>query len=316
MDRLRPYRTALLTGVLGLMLGAAGGAAAPAATHTVRTGAYTYSGPGTVNTHWIETPGGGLIVIDVQRDLTHARAALAAVKALGRPVHAILITHGHPDHYAGIGVFKAAYPDAVVWSSQTTYNTINNDPYKFNALMHKVAPSDSPQTFTLPDRVFEKDATLHIDGLTVVTREFGKAEANSATVYYLPASGDLYVGDLVLNHHLHALFGEEATTEWLAALDRVSLIYPNATTIHPGHGATGPKARLLSDERDYILTTRRMAMEELAKSGPTPEAEARVVAAIVKRYPYENPAGVRPIVPISVHGMFDEFGKPELAPVK
>ena len=237
------------------------------------------------------------------------------MQALGRPVRAILITHGHPDHYAGIGVFKAAYPDAVVWSSQTTYDTIKNDPYKFNALMHKVAPNDTPQSFTLPDRVFEKDASLQIDGLTVVTREFGKAEANSGTVYYLPASGDLYVGDLVLNH-LHALFGEAATTEWLAALDRVSLIYPNATTIHPGHGATGPKAQLLVDEREYVLTTRRLAMDELVRSGATPEAEARVVAAIEKRYHYENPAGVRPIVPISVHGMFDEFSKPELAPVK
>jgi hypothetical protein len=32
----------------------------------------TYAESGTVNTYWIETPGGGLVVIDVQRDLVHA----------------------------------------------------------------------------------------------------------------------------------------------------------------------------------------------------------------------------------------------------
>ena len=314
MTKPRFYRTALLAGIMSLVVGTTPLTAAPAKV-AARTGAYTYSGPGTVNTHWIETPNGGLIVIDVQRDLTHARAALAAVKALGRPVRAILITHGHPDHYAGIGVFKAAYPDAVVWSSQTTFDTIKDDPYQFNALMHRVAPNDTPETFTLPDRVFAKDAKLEIDGTTVVTCEFGKAEANGATVYFFPASGDLYVGDLVLNR-LHALFGEAATTEWLAALDRIDLIYPATAIIHPGHGVTGPKAKLLADERDYIVTTRRLAVGELAKSGATPEAEARVVAAVKRRYPFENPAGLRDIVSISVHAMFEEFGKPELAPVK
>lgn len=99
------------------------------------TGTYTYPGPGTVNTHWIETRGGGLVMIDVQRDLAHAREALAAVRRTGKPVRAVLVTHGHPDHYVGLGVFKEAFPDAVIWASRATAETIRTDPYGFNKLV-------------------------------------------------------------------------------------------------------------------------------------------------------------------------------------
>jgi glyoxylase-like metal-dependent hydrolase (beta-lactamase superfamily II) len=68
-----------------------------------KTGVWTYPGTGTVNTYWIETLGGGLVVIAVQRDLVHAGQALKAVKAVGKPVRAILITHAHPDHDTGLG---------------------------------------------------------------------------------------------------------------------------------------------------------------------------------------------------------------------
>lgn len=281
----------------------------------LRTGVYTYPGPGTVNTHWIETPGGGLVVIDVQRDLVHAREALAAVEATGRPVRAILVTHGHPDHYVGLGLFKEAFPDATVWSSVMTSETIRTDPYGFNKLVQEFDPDNAPKVFTLPDRTFEGDTTLEIDGLSIVAREMGKAEANSGTAYFVTSTGDLYVGDLVLNR-LHALFGEASTTEWLAVLDRIHILFPNAHTVHPGHGPSGPKERLLADQRDYIVTTRGLALAEYVRNGDTEAAKAAAKQAIVARFPYENPAGLRDIVSISVDGLFTEFAKPELAPVR
>lgn len=313
MDR----RNVLLSAFAALTLAFAGLIVSPVGAQAgqLATGVYTYAGEGTVNTHWIETPGTGLIVIDVQRDLAHAREALAAVRATGKPVRAILITHGHPDHYAGIGVFKEAFPQAVVWSSNVTADTIRNDPYGYNALMRKAEPGNFPLRLTAPERTFAGDATLEIDGLTVVARELGKAEANSATVFYVPATGDLYVGDLVLNR-LHGLFTESATTEWLAALDRTDVIFPNARIVHPGHGVSGPKAQLFADQRTYIVTARRFAIEALARSGPTPAAEAEVARHITERFPYENPAGLPNLVQISVRGLFAEFATRALTPVK
>lgn len=280
----------------------------------IRTGTWTYEGQGTVNTYWIETPSGGLIVIDTQRDLRHAAQAVEAVRALGKPVKAILITHAHPDHYTGIGLFKQAFPDTPVYASKATIDAIRNDAYGYNAGTQKDAPDVTPTTFIPPDTMFENNATLQIDGVTIVTRELGAGEAHDTTAYYLPASGDLYVGDAILNR-LHAPLEEGATGAWLHVLDVLDTMYPNVRVVHPGHGVSGPKQPMFDDERVYIRTCRKIAAQEIARSGFTDTAKAAAVRRINQRFPYINPTGIADIVTSSVEGLFQEFSQPALTPV-
>ena len=202
-------------------------------------GAWTYAGTGTVNTYWIATPGGGIVVIDVQRDLVHAAEAIAAVRAVGKPVRAILITHPHPDHYTGIGLFRQAYPGVVVYASRATADTIRNDTYGASAATQRDAPEITPQVFVPPGETFDGNTTLQIDGLTIVARELGRGEAHSTTAYYLPVTKDLFVGDAVINR-LHAPILEAASGSWLGILDRLETTFPDATADQMHRARGGP----------------------------------------------------------------------------
>lgn len=310
----------LLPSLIGVMAVLAAPPQAWSAQSTVaessaHTGVWTYDGRGTVNTHWIETPGGGLVVIDTQRDIVHAAQAIQAVRAVGKPVKAILITHAHPDHYTGIGLFKQAFPQATVYASTATLAAIRDDAYGYNAGTKKDAPDITPPTFVTPDKTFADNATLHIDGLTIVTRELGAGEAHDTTAYYLPDSGDLYPGDAILNH-LHAPLLEGSTAAWLGILDRLDILYPNVRTVHPGHGTSGPKQPMFDDERNYLRTCRSIVAEEIARSGFTEAAKGAAARRINDRFHYVNPTGIADIVATSVDGLFKELSPASNAPIR
>jgi glyoxylase-like metal-dependent hydrolase (beta-lactamase superfamily II) len=289
------------------------GAPVAASAETLRIGRYGWSGPGAVNTWWIETPR-SVIVVDVQRDLPHAREALAAVRATGKPVSALLITHGHPDHYAGIGLFKEAYPAAPVHASALTTATIRDDAYGFNALLRRMMPGDFPERVVPPDSVFADNATLSIDGVRIVTREMGKSDANSMTAFYLPATGDLFPGDIVLPR-MHAFFHEQASSEWLAAIDRLAILFPQARRLHPGHGEAGELQATSEEARGYIVGARRLAATALAEHGAGDAAQASVAQALRARHPGHGfPANLENMVEISVNGLFQELARPDRAP--
>ncbi len=269
-------------------------------------GRYTYSGHGSVNTHWIETPT-SVIVIDTQRDTLHAAEALTAVKALRKPVRAIFVTHGHPDHYTGLEQFREEWPDADIYASAETIRVIETDHYGYHQVVRELAPDAAPDTFVVPNKVIDTDSTLSIDGVTIVTREMGPSEATSATALYLPANGDLYTGDTVLNA-MHGFFLEERSDEVLSTVDAYRILFPDVVTIHPGHGDPGAAEDLLVAHAAYTVDARGRVARAIAE-GLDPEAVvSRVEEELLEAYPGHTVPGGQPnMVELSVRGLVSEF---------
>lgn len=279
----------------------------------ISTGYYTYLAPGSVNTYWIETSN-SLIVIDVQRDLTHAKEALAEIKKIGKPVSSILITHGHPDHYAGVGLFKEEWPGVEIYASKTTGRVMRTDFYGF----HKYAREqlgDFPDKVTLPTQLFEDDTTLTLDGVTIITREMGPAESNGATIYYLPSTGDIYFGDLVLNA-MHGFYLEEKSAALLAVFNRIEVLFPNAVQGHPGHGQPGPAFEMIARMKAYTLTARKLVADEISKGTSKAALISSVEESLKNIYPaYERPAGQWNMIELSVTGLYNELMQDTYRPV-
>jgi glyoxylase-like metal-dependent hydrolase (beta-lactamase superfamily II) len=60
-----------------------------------------------------------VIVIDLLRNSNEAVALADHVEGTGKKLASIFISHGHPDHYIGLGVFRRRFPDAPVRVAST-----------------------------------------------------------------------------------------------------------------------------------------------------------------------------------------------------
>lgn len=253
---------------------------------------FSKSGIGSVDSYAIDLPD-RVILIDGQRELSSARAALSVLSPDGKPVAAVFLTHPHPDHFGGIGAFVEAGGGCLLYSSQHTHDSIAEDRMGFVAKSREMVGDDFPETVPLPDRILAPAERLELDGLTIETREFGAGEAECVTVLYLPQTGDLFSADIVQNG-MTAFLLEGRIDAWLGQIDSLRQEFPDMRTLHPGHGDSGAPNDLLNRQREYLSTFRRLVGEELTDGRLNDGAEDRITGRMEDLYPGYLPVAAIP----------------------
>jgi glyoxylase-like metal-dependent hydrolase (beta-lactamase superfamily II) len=257
---------------------------------------FTVDGDGAVNTYWITTAQ-GLIVVDFQRDTESAGKAIAKIQAVGKPVIAMLLTHAHPDHIGGIDQFKRAFPVAPLYATQATLNEVKNDTTGYQKMSPKFLQDKAPRAYPLPDRILKNRDRIVIGGVVIQVSELGKGESASATLFYLPQIGALFSGDVIANKMTDFLL-EKGTGKWLKQIDRASQLYPQAKTIYPGHGAPGNPNQLIKEQRVNLQFVRDQVKAQIANgqwngNELTDEGARAVAQATQARFP-----GYLPVAPL------------------
>lgn len=227
------------------------------------------------NAYLIETER-GVIAVDATMTIAESERLRAELEALHKPLLAVLITHGHPDHYGGVtGLVKN--DNIPIVSSQEVDRIIRrDDAAKGQAL--KAAGIQWAETRTFPNVTLKSGKHVTYGGLRFTVYDAGEGESHADSYWVMDGPQRVaFVGDLAVNH-VHAFLADGHSEAWLRKLPglKAKLQTLGVEKVYPGHG--DPGGLELFDWTQKYIERYRTTVNELAAGQPrlTPEQKVEL----------------------------------------
>jgi glyoxylase-like metal-dependent hydrolase (beta-lactamase superfamily II) len=221
------------------------------------------------------------VLIDAQFQRNDAEALVQKIKASGKKLTTVYISHSDPDYYFGLDVIQAAFPDAKIVATPQTVAAIQAS--KDGKLAHwsPILKENAPKALVVPEPLAGDSIELEGRKIQVVGLD-GPTPAR--TFAWIP-SIKAVVGGVPVSANIHLWVADTQTPEsrrdWLKTLGRIEALHPK--TVVPGHfepnadGSMPYSAASVKFTRSYLQTFET----EAAKATDS----AALIAAMKKRYP-------------------------------
>jgi glyoxylase-like metal-dependent hydrolase (beta-lactamase superfamily II) len=194
------------------------------------------------------------VLVDPPLTVEQTNNLINWIAASGKNLATIYSTHGHGDHWFGIGAILDRFPGA---RAVATPDVVE--------LMRQHASPEATEWWRrnfpgqIPDRLvvaqeLEGD-TIPLEGEGLVAVEVGHGDSDHSTCLNVPSVGLVVAGDVAYND-VHQYFVEsdhQKRGEWISALDKIESLGPRAVVA--GHKRPGREdsPRILEETRQYIL---------------------------------------------------------------
>ena len=173
------------------------------------------------------------ILVDAQFGKAQAQQVVDKIRASGKHLTTIYISHGDPDYYFGLETLTQAFPDAKVMAPGPVVEHINQTKDAKLAFWGPQMGADMPQKLIVPQVL--KGNTLDLEGheLDIVGLSGRQPDR---TFVWIP-SIKAVVGGVVVADNLHVWMADTQTPQshkqWLATLKRIDSLHPKIVV--PGH---------------------------------------------------------------------------------
>jgi len=236
-----------------------------------------------VNAYLVETDS-GLVAVDGLLTVSAAREMRAAVDRLEKPLHAVLLTQSHPDHYAGL-VEIVAGDDVPIVAPQGVIDTIAADDAMKDQIIGPMFGEDWPARRVFPNTPIRDGESLTFDDLTFTVIDLGPSESPHDSPWVLGDAAKIaFLGDQIYDHK-HGYLADGFYEEWLANIEKLRTRFPDEAVFYIGHG--GPAGREMWDwQRRYIETFLDAVAE--ADWSESESAKATVVAQMKAYEPSDD----------------------------
>ncbi|MER2298813.1 MAG: MBL fold metallo-hydrolase [Pseudomonas sp.] len=217
------------------------------------------------------------ILIDAQFGKAQAEQLVQRLRASGKRLTTIYISHGDPDYYFGLDTVTRAFPKAKVLASAATLAHIRQTMDAKLAYWGPLMGADKPAQLVLPQALKGQRLMLEGRALEVVGLDGPQPERSFVWIPSIKA----VVGGVVVSQNIHVWMADTQTAkshaDWLGTLARIQALAPR--TVVPGHylGQSNHSLDAVRFTADYIR----------AFDAETSEAtnSGALIQAMKQRYP-------------------------------
>lgn len=205
-----------------------------------------------VNAYLVETKG-GVVAVDATLSESESRAFRAELEALHKPLLAVLVTHPHPDHVAGITNLIANDTPQIL-ATQAVIDVMQAIEEPKRKQWGPVYGSEWVQRWTHPNTVVQNGDRVTFDDVRYSVLDIGAggdADANAVWFIEGPAR-TAFLGDLTFNG-CHSYVADGHLLAWLANLSRLEGLCAGMASVFPGHGPALASKPLIVRQREYLL---------------------------------------------------------------
>jgi glyoxylase-like metal-dependent hydrolase (beta-lactamase superfamily II) len=203
------------------------------------------------------------VLVDTFLTLEQTRRLVAWIDAHGKRLTTVYITHGHGDHFFGLRIVLAHFPDAHAVATREVVERMRKQLASptFTASWRSRFPGQLADTVPLPTEL--RDDAFELEGQRLIAIPLGHTDTLDSTCLHVPSLGLVVAGDVVYDG-IHPYLGEsthESRLEWIEALDTIDALHPNI--VIPGHGVPhgDDSPRHVAETRAYLLDFDRLADE-------------------------------------------------------
>ncbi|WP_158178643.1 MBL fold metallo-hydrolase [Pseudomonas viridiflava] len=192
------------------------------------------------------------VLIDAQFQRNDAEALVQKIKASGKKLTTVYISHSDPDYYFGLDVIQAAFPEAKIVASEPTVKAIKASMQGKLAYWGPILKDNAPAKLVLPEVLKGDHLTLEGQPLEIKGLQ-GPAPQRS---YVWIPSLKAVVGGVVVSSGIHVWVADTQTPksrqDWLATLKGIEALKP--TTVIPGHylGEVPEGTKAVTFTADYL----------------------------------------------------------------
>ena len=201
------------------------------------------------------------VLVDAFMTVKQANALADWVAARGKNLTTIYITHGHGDHWFGVGTLLQRFPNArAVATSNVVKVMCQNASPEFLVKVWKAGfPDQIPDKLVVAEEL--KGNVIDLEGQELVAVELGHTDTDYTTCLNVPSIGLVVAGDAAYNDvHLYlAESNAHARREWISALDKIESLNPRAVVAGHKRPENNDNPRIIAQTRQYIRDFDRLA---------------------------------------------------------